>query len=672
MTEVAATPSLVAKISSRRILAALLLFVLVVIPFLPALHGQFTWDDESQIVNNPQVHAWNSLPLIWNPRVQSIQYFPLTFTTFWAEHKLWGLDTTGYHFDNMLLQAGAAVLLWLTLRRLGLPAAWFAALLWAIHPIQADSVAWVAERKNTLSGLFYFLTAWSYLRFATIGDPVAEASNAAVNEDLRSRSAPRQWLFFALALIAFVAALLSKTLVCTLPAGILIILWWKRQKISWRDVLPVLPFFLVSAIFSLITALQEKSNVAVAERTLDFTFPERLIFAGKNIWFYFQTILFPYPLMAIYPRWNYDPSRLLNYLPALGVFLLLAGLFAARNKIGKWPLAAYLFFLSGISPLLGFISFYTMHYTFVADHYQYIASLGLLVPLAELLRRIGITLAAALGSSVQARRGILFLSGLIFIVGLGSLTAFYASLFQTNFQLWSWNVEHNPAASAAQHNLGIAYLNRGDIPHATEHITIALHQQPDDGFVQASYGRLCRNRGDFQEAVEHFKTAIKLRPQFGINYDELGITYQLMRMPQLALEQFAAAVQVDGGDPKQHVLYAEALVHAKQFDAAVEQYKMALVISPGNLITRYNFANLLLDMGRFPESIEQYLTIIKIQDNNPLIWHNLAAAYYQSGKIELALAAKKKADDLDALHAPAPPAPPSPLSPPSSLSAPAP
>src|SRR5271170_2596011 len=395
MTDAAATPSLVAKSSHRTMPASVLLFILVVLPFLPALHGQFTWDDDLLLANSAQVRAWNGLHLIWNPFVQPIQYFPLTYTTFWLEHKIWGLNTTGYHLVNMLLQGGCAVMLWLALRRLGIRAAWFAALLWAIHPVQVDSVAWISERKNTLSGIFYMLAAWSYLRFERIGDPSPNHSTAspdAADFIGIEASAPyrRNWMFYGLAFAAFIAAMLSKTLVCTFPAGMLIVLWWKREKLSWRDVAPLIPLLVAALALAAITALQEHSNMTVGgSSNLVFSPLQRIIIAGKNIWFYLLTLIVPYPLMPIYPRWTYDSTYLLNYVPAAGTLLLLAVFFIARKKIGKWPLAGFLFFLVTLSPLLGFMNFFTMHYSFVADHYQYLATLGVLVPLAELLRRLG-------------------------------------------------------------------------------------------------------------------------------------------------------------------------------------------------------------------------------------------------------------------------------------------
>ncbi len=610
---------------------ALLLFCLAILPFLPALHGQFLWDDHEWLANNPAVLAPNGLSIIWNPHAQTLHYYPLIFTTFWLEHGIWGLDTTGYHLINMIIHACGALILWRILDRLGLRAAWLAALLWAIHPVQVESVAWIVERKNTLSGAFYFLAAWSYLRFERIekdGNP---------SDDSRPH-----WLFYALTILFFVAGLLSKTVICTLPAALGLILWWKRRKLSYRQIATLSLLLIIGLAIAIFTTRQEKWVMTEGgAENLSFTHLQRLVIAGRDVWFYLRTLAFPYPLMAIYPRWNYDVASFANYAAPIAVILVLSLLFFLRNRIGNAPWVGFAFFLITLSPGLGFINFYTMHFSFVTDHYQYLACIGIFALLAEYLF-------AFTQRMLSLRPDYAFLVIAVIFLALTPVTFLYATLFQSDMALWQWNVDHNPAAFNAQHNLGIAYMNAGDLTEAAKHVAIAVQQQPDDDFIQTTYGRILREQGDYQEAIKHFKLALALRPKMGNVHDELGKTYDRMHLPKEVLEEYAAAVAVDGKDPNQHALYAAALVRAKDFDKAIAEYKIALALSPGNLIVRYNFANLLLDLHRYPEAIAEYQTILQTQDDNPLIWHNLAAAYYESGQIESALAAKKKANDLDA------------------------
>ena len=634
MTDTATSPSPPQTLLHRPIVRALLIFVLAVIPFLPALHGQFTWDDDLLLTNSPQVRAWNGLHLIWNPFAQLVQYFPLTYTTFWLEHKLWGLDTTGYHLVNMLLQGGAAILLWLALKRLGMRTAWFAALLWAIHPVQVDSVAWISERKNTLSGLFYMLAAWAYLRFARIGDPPPETNTP----ELAGTPARLNWPFYALALVAFIAALLAKTLVCTFPAAMLIVLWWKRGRLPWRDAIAMIPFFFFGFALAAITAWEEHHDmIRGGSADLLFSPAQRAIIVGKNLWFYLRILACPYPIMEIYPRWNLDIANPLNYLAPIASLFLLVALFLGRRKIGLAPLAALLFFLVTISPLLGFLNFYTMHYSFVADHYQYLACLSVLVLAAEGAARL-------LHSRPQFRTT---LAALVILLLMGA-SAFYSSLFQSNLKLWSWNVEKNPDAYTAQHNLGVAYLNIGNAAEGKRRILLALSQEPDDDNVQRSAGRVAINEGRLEDALQFFEKAIRLRPDYGRSYLMLGSTYERMGRREDALAAYRRAVELGPAEPGAFGALAALLKKQNQLAEAAKAYENDLYFDPGNMITPLQrYANLLLDMKRYNDAITQYQFILKYQSNNPAIWDNLAFAYHQLGQDDKAVAAKKRANELE-------------------------
>jgi protein O-mannosyl-transferase len=607
----------------------ILLFVLAILPFLPAINGEFTWDDDQWLVNNAAVHAWNGLGLIWNPFLQSLHFYPVTFTLLWLEHKIWALNPLGYHVSNMLTHAGGTVFLWLCLRRLKLKGAWLAALVWAVHPVQAESVSWVAEIKNTLSGFFYFAAFWAYLCFERIGD---ESENDEPAAPLR-----RRWGFYAAALICFVVALLAKTVVCTLPAALVLILWWQRRRLSLRMLLPIVPLLIVGLSIAAWSARQESADLVVGGAdALFFTRLERCIIAGKDFWFYLRTLVVPFPLMPIYPCWTYATGDILNFLPLFAAFLLAGVLGMIRKTTGWWPLVGLLFFVGTLLPALGFFNFFTMHYTFVADHYQYLACAGIIVPLVELGVR-------KLDSFAAARVAAAFIC-----LVMMTTTAFYASRFQTNFQLWSWNVAWNPAAFTAQHNLAIAYFNRGDESTGNQHLDIALEEQPQDDNIQRSVGKRSLAQGDYAGALVHFQRAQEERPHYGITYMLIGDTYLRMgRLPD-ALAAYEKSISVDGNDSQYYVAYAAALKKDRQFDRAADAYSTALRLSPGNMITRYNYANLLLDMNKPTEAIEQYLFILKYQENSALVWHNLAAAYYQAHQMDQALAAKQRADALDA------------------------
>ncbi len=633
MSDVAHAPQLAPHtgVFSKSFWAGACLFVLVVVPFLPAIHGQYTWDDNLALTDSAAVHAWNGLPTIWNPFRTDMHFFPLTFSSYWVEHKLWGLDPTGYHLDNMLLQGAAAVVLWRILKRLGLKMAWLAALIWAIHPIQAESVAWVAERKNTLSGVCFFLAMLSYLHFERIGD---------------EPHVKRNWAFYGLAFIAFIGAMLAKSVTCTFPAGMLLLLWWKNKKLTWRTVWPLIPVFAAAAAFSLLTALHELTMIVTGEGpALQFSWAQRCVIAGKDVWFYLWTLLVPYPSMPVYPRWTYAATAL-NELWPLSVIVVLVLLWALRRRVGLAPFLALMFFLVTVSPLLGFISFYTMHYTFVADHYQYLACAGIIVPAVEFLGNRSRQFASRFAP--QKASMILRGGASLYVLICLSLSAFYASLYQTNVKLWTWNVNHNPAAYVAQQNLGSAEAVLHEMVDARRHVEIALAEAPEDDSVQRMAGLLEFAEKRYPEALQYFRRAIEIRPGLGLSYMYVGDTYMAMHDLPDALEAFAKSVELATGESRHYFHYAGALVAAHQQEKAAKMYSIGILLAPGNMIARYNYGNLLLDMGRYPEAIAQYQFILKYQDKNSLVWHNLASAYYHAHRMDEAMDAKKRADTLDA------------------------
>ena len=347
--------------------------------------------------------------------------------------------------------------------------------------------------------------------------------------------------------------------------------------------------------------------------------------------------------MAIYPRWTYEASLWLNYLPFAAMLLAAITLLLLRNKIGKGPITAALFFVLTLSPALGFINFFTMHYTFVADHYQYLACLGILVLAAELLAR-----------SCQPPHKILALAtAAMLIASFLALTGFYASLFQTNMKLWTWNVAQNPDAFTAHNNLGIAYLNAGNRPEALRQISIALQQQPDDDNTQRTVCRLALSDGKPADALAHIQKAIALRPNFGLNYKLLGDVYEALGRPRDALDAYAKATTTDLTDPIYFIAYAEALKRSKKLDQAAIAYQAALSLAPGNLITRYNYGNILLDLNKPADAITQYQFILKYQpeEHNGPIWHNLAFAYSQIGQQSMAIEAENRGNQIDAANA---------------------
>src|SRR6266566_7722065 len=350
----------------HRWLWALLLIALVFIAYARVFTAGFIWDDEAHLTQNPCIVGPLGLKEIWTST--RAVYYPLVLTTFWSLHKLVGLGPLPYHILNVLLHAGSTVLLWRVLRQLDVRGAWLGAALWALHPVMVQSVAWVTELKNTQSCVFYLLSVLFFLKW--------EDQGGAVSRPAQPRSKDRRSLVFALSLLFFLLATLSKPSVVMLPFVLALCIWWMRGKIRWRDTLALGPFALISVVASAWTIWEQRFHARAVGPDWAQTFPERLIVAGKAIWFYLGKLSWPHPLIFIYPRWDVDSSKVVAYLPLLAAIAGLVVLWFIHAKWGRTLFFAAAYCVVSLFPVLGFFSVYFFRYSFVSDHFQYLASMG--------------------------------------------------------------------------------------------------------------------------------------------------------------------------------------------------------------------------------------------------------------------------------------------------------
>ncbi len=370
----------VASLPPRADYSWVLIPVAVFLAYHPALHGGPLWDDLGHITG-PQLRSLRGLWRIWSEVGATQQYYPLLHSAFWLEHRLWGDAFFGYHLANVAFHSASAVLLVLILRALAVPGALLAGLIFALHPIAVESVAWISEQKNTLSAAFYLASAYVYLRFAEAGlkpcaTPVAEglkpcatavaglkpcatpaqSSSASVVQPFRAAG---YWIATAL----FLCALLSKTVTATLPAALLVVEWWRRGRLRWhQDVRPLLPWFAVAVAAGLFTAWFERDIIGARGADFDLTLIERGLLAGRVIWFYLGKLIWPADLMFWYPRWTIDASVWWQYLfPAAVAGMTIALAIVARRTRG--PLAGFLFFCGTLFPVLGFFNVYPFRFS---------------------------------------------------------------------------------------------------------------------------------------------------------------------------------------------------------------------------------------------------------------------------------------------------------------------
>jgi tetratricopeptide (TPR) repeat protein len=505
-----------------KLTAAAGLFLLLALAYLPTTWAAYVWDDRYYLVENAALRDIPGLRRIWLAPQATPQYYPLVFSAFWLEYRLWGLDPTGYHLVNVAVHGLNAVTVWRVLGRLGLPGAWLAASIFALHPVQVESVAWISERKNVLSGLFYLGSLLAYWRF----DPPGPEGGP------RGDSAAR-WGWYATAWLLFLAALWSKSVTCSLPAALLLIAWWRRGRLGRRDVLPLVPFFLTGAWAAAVTVWMETHHVGATGPEWSLSWIDRGLVAGRALWFYAGKLAWPAGLCFIYPRWYPDARVWWQYAYPIGFVALLGALWWARGRIGRGPMAGVLFFAGTLSPALGFFNVYPQRYSFVADHFQYLASLGLIAPASVLLAR-----AAGQRGLRRAALGCLLLV-------LGTLTFARTLAFRDDGTIWSDNLKKDPGSWIAHNNLGTLDLNRGRLEEARAHFVAALRLYPDYPEAHYSLGAVLEEQGDLDGAEDHLRRALgRDSPVAWKAHHVLGLLHKKRGEFGEAAEQFRAALRL--------------------------------------------------------------------------------------------------------------------------------
>jgi len=539
-----------------------LIVAAVFIAYLPAMNGSLLWDDVSHITR-PDLQSLGGLWRIWTELGATQQYYPLLHSAFWVEHTLWGDSMLGYHVANVTLHAAAAVLLVLVLRHLAIRGALFAGLVFALHPVCVESVAWVSEQKNTLSAVFYLASALVYLRFAGTGlKPCATDATQATAllpaDVAQPFKAVHYWIAFAL----FICALLTKSVTATLPAALLVVLWWQRGRLDWRrDVVPLVPWLAVAVAAGIFTAWVEHQVIGAKGGAFELTLLERMLLAGRIIFFYLSKLFWPGNLMFIYPRWAINVALWWQYLfPAGAVAVAIA--FASLAWQGqRGPLAGYLFFCGTLVPALGFVNVYPFVFSYVADHFQYLASLGIIVPVAS-----GVTTVAERLTVSQWRAVMMGCAAAV--VMLGVLTWERSAVYASTETLFRDTIARNPGAWMAYQNLGTELAAQNRLPEALEAYEGALQARPDyagakDNLVLA-HMRLADAQADRpgQEAaaIAHYEAVLRLDPDHFRAHYNLGTL--LMDIPDRHAEAIAhleKALAIQPASVEAHVNLGVAL-----------------------------------------------------------------------------------------------------------------
>jgi tetratricopeptide (TPR) repeat protein len=546
------------------------LVLLSLVAYLPAMQGGFIWDDDDYVTDNVTLRSVAGLGRIWSEPGAVPQYYPLTFTTFWLEYRAWGLSPFGYHAVNVVLHAISAMVLWRVLVILAVPGAWLAAAVFAVHPVHVESVAWITERKNTLSGVCYLAALLTYLHWAL----------AAARGRLGA---------YAIALALFAGALLSKTVAASLPAVLVLLLWWKRDRLGWSDLKPLVPMFVLGALAGLVTAWIERQHVGAVGADWNLSLVDRILIAGRALWFYAASLLWPHPLIFFYPRWQIDAGAWWQYLYPLAAAAVVAALYALRQRIGKAPLVAVLCYAVMLAPALGFVDVFPMRYSFVADHFVYLASipliaLGVATATTVLGRRrtedSGLRTESRAQSSVLSPQSLSGIAAALVVAILTVLTWRQGHVYRDQETLWRDTIAKNPAAWMAHNNLGLLLFGRGEVDAAMAHYRAALAVKPDDAFAFNNLGHAIAAQGDMNAAITQFQAALRAEPANAEARSNLGNAFAAQGRLEDAVAQYRVVLELRPRYADAHNNLANALAMLGRTDEAVAHYRAALAIDP--------------------------------------------------------------------------------------------
>ncbi len=635
-----------------------MLLTAVIVSYSPVWWAGYVWDDDVYSTANPRIIGPLGLKEIWTTSAADIS--PLTITTFWLEHALWGLTPLPYHLVNVFLHAACAVVLWQVLRNLRVPGAWLGAALWALHPVQVESVAWVTETKNAESGLFYLLAALFFLRWLR-------------GRDLRGGGG-NGWNY-GLTFLFAVLAMASKSSTVILPLELMLGAWWMEGRWQWRNLVAMGPIFLSSIAASALSVWTQGLNLAETINPQAVrTWPERLIMAGDAVGFYLGKLLWPYPLMAIYPPWRPDAGSVFSYFPLLAVIGLLAIFWLKRDSWARPWFFVFAYFLMALLPVLGLVDNPIFAYSLVFDHFQYLASMG---PLA--LAGTGLVRSSEL---IRPEKPWLLPGlGVGWLLVLGIVSWQRAWVYQSEKTLWAdavvkdpnnwvgyynlgtfsegnWSPDEklawfqkslaiNPDYAPAHNNLGLVLEEKGEIDAATAQFEKALNLDSNYAAARYNVGRMLQQKGQVDAAIGQYEKALEIDPNFAAVHSNLGAGFYQKGQLDAAMIEFRKAVEIDPNYADAHSNLGACLFQAGRMDEAIVEYQKALAIHPTDAGARRNLGLAFFRTGRLDEAIGELQRTLEINPGFADAHTDLGNALLQKGRLDEAIAQFKGALQLE-------------------------
>ncbi len=537
---------------------ALILIALAVTAYLPSLPGEFIWDDDAHVIDNAVLRDSSGLADIWTietePKLRpnTPQYYPVAFTALWGMFQFFELDPGGYHRVNLIVHIVNALLVWLVFARLRVHWAWLIGALFAVTPMHVETAAWAMEIKNLLSAFFYLLAAYVYLRF----------DERWSSEESRDAGGLPVGLY-ALALLLFVLALLSKTIACTLPAALILAMLFKRDRIDLRRLAPLLPLFVVGIGLALLTShFEHHGNVNATGPEFEYSYPDRLLISTRVLLFYPWKLLVPWPMLFCYPRWDIRPGELLQWWSVLAVLGVAVGAILFYRKGNRGLALSIAYFAGTLFPALGLIIYYPMLFSFVADHFCYLPSLGILA-----------LFAAVVGYLIRSTRMRWIVAGAMLAVST-ALTAVQSYNFRSAEALYRHTLAHNEGAWLVQHQLAATLMRRAlqggaafdseevqaDLREARELLERSVELHDTHFMVHVNLASVLFLLGDPRAALPHALRANELEDGYPASVAMVGPIYQALGDDERAREWAERAVKLDANDLRSNLLLAKLLI----------------------------------------------------------------------------------------------------------------
>lgn len=655
----------------RIVIPVMAILALCLLVYYPLHAAGFIWDDGYWILNDPAMHHWRNLQFVWFDPMTFMQYYPLSVTAYFLQWQLWGADALGFHAVSLLLQVINAVFLWRILRRLHLRAAWLAAAIFAIHPVVVESVAWVVEQKNLISGFLVLAAVWSWIRFAGLDGP---------EDQLESAAPVYHWRFYAAALVFYFLAVCAKTFVCALPAAILVLTWWKLGRITRKHLVASAPWFFITAGAGWMAAWRERYGAGAHGKAYHFTLFQHLVIAGKDIWFYVGKLFWPHPILMVYPRWQVHGFTTIDLLYPLTAALAAAGCFALCKRLGRGLFAAAAIYAVMVSPALGFVSFAGMNITFVADHYFYVGCISLIV----LAVQAGAIVISKLPPNSRGRSSqnsnvaswlplgatnfrLSMAVAASVLAALGLVSYVQCAYYSPPLEIWVHELHYDKQCfkayeilamhelihhhlnrefadcqaalkitkgtdPVANQLLGSLYLeNKHNIPLAMQYFRKSLKADPYQARIIIKLVRCYQQQGNWKMAVQDLNRGIALMPGSSALYLTFALTQTHQGNTELAIKALRDAIACDPHNADARYNLGVIFDSGGHWRKAMAEYRKALAMNPGLVQAHYFYGLDLLNHAHPAAAVQQFRTVIALNPRHPSAFALLAKALRAAG-----------------------------------------